>query len=61
MNEEKFRSLYRDTMAGLHAPARLGAAPARPPRRRPAVLAAGVAVRWPPVRRWRRAASPCAT
>ena len=44
MNEEKFRSLYRDTMAGLHAPARLGAAPARPPRRRPAVLAAAVAV-----------------
>ena len=25
MNEERFRSLYRDTMAGLHAPARLGA------------------------------------
>ena len=44
MNEEKFRSLYRDTMAGLHAPARLGAAPARPPRRRPTVLAAAVAV-----------------
>ena len=44
MNEERFRTLYCDTMNALHAPADLVRAPSPRPRRRPPVLVAAAAV-----------------